>query len=75
MHIGDTHMKRMVETHCPICGTWEAIEVDEENYLDWQLGALIQHAFPTMSATKREQLITGICPVCWDRSFGEDDGC
>ena len=60
-----------IDTFCPICGETSAIEVAVSQYLDWQMGTLIQHAFPQLTADQREQLITGICPQCWDLSFGD----
>ena len=43
------------------------------DYLDWSEGELVQIAFPYLSAEERETLISGICPKCWDETFGEDD--
>ena len=62
-----------IDTHCPICGSHDAIEVPVSQYMDWQMGSLIQHAFPQLTATEREQIITGICGPCWDTSFGEEE--
>jgi hypothetical protein len=61
-----------IDTFCPICGEHEAIQVPASAYMDWQMGSLIQHAMPMLTATQREQVITGICAVCWEDSFGED---
>jgi hypothetical protein len=44
--------------------------VNEADYWDWQDGALAQDAFPYLSADDRELLISGICPTCWEKSFG-----
>ena len=62
----------MVVTRCPFCGRANEVEVNEMDYLDWQDGALAQNAFPYLSADEREALISGICPKCWARMFGED---
>jgi hypothetical protein len=32
-------------------------------------GALIQHAFPDLSADDRELLLSGAHPACWDSLF------
>lgn len=65
-------------TVCPFCGHANEIAVNEEDYFDWAFdGALVQDAFPYLSADEREMLISGICPTCWEKSFGgepeEDD--
>ena len=61
-----------VVTFCPFCGKANEIEVNEMDYLDWQDGALVQDAFPYLSANEREALISGICPKCWADTFGEE---
>lgn len=58
-------------TTCPICCESDTIEVPVHQYMDWQMGGLIQHVMPQLTATQREQIISGICGPCWDRSFGE----
>ena len=62
-----------VVTRCPFCGKAHEIEVNEMDYLDWQDGKLAQDAFPYLSASDREMLISGICPDCWDGMFGTDE--
>jgi len=49
---------------CPRCGqtTWVGMPV--EKYEEWQMGVNIQDAWPEGSATERETLISGFCPVC-----------
>ena len=59
-----------VITTCPFCGRANEIEVNEDDYLDWQDGMLVQDAFPYLSANEREMLVSGICPTCWDSTFG-----
>ena len=55
---------------CPFCGTECQKEFDEEQYRKYQAGAYVQDAMPDASPDDREFLITGICPDCWDNSFG-----
>lgn len=59
-----------VVTTCPFCGHANFIDVNEDDYLDWQDGKLAQKAFPYLPADERERLISGICPTCWDKMFG-----
>ena len=67
------HKEVEVVTRCPMCGRANYVAVNEMNYLDWQDGALAQHAFPYLSVDEREMLISGICPTCWANMFGEGD--
>ena len=62
-----------VVTRCPFCGRANEVEVNEMDYLDWQDGKLAQDAFPYLSASDREMLISGICSDCWDGMFGIDE--
>ena len=64
------HKEVCVITSCPFCGRGNEVEVNENDYWDWQDGELVQTAFPYLSADEREMLISGICPTCWDKTFG-----
>ena len=59
-----------VITCCPFCHKAHEIAVNEMDYLDWQDGKLAQDAFPYLSASDREMLISGICDSCWLGMFG-----
>ena len=59
----------VIEIKCPICKKVSIIEVPVDGFINWQGGELIQNAFPTLSADVREQLISGICPECWEKMF------
>lgn len=57
---------------CPVCGRTHVVTVDEWGYYCWlYCGNLIQEALPDLSATEREQLISGLCPDCQRSVFGE----
>ena len=58
-------------TTCPFCGRETAVVVADADYEVWQAGALIQDAFPYLDADERELLISGICPTCWNKTFGD----
>lgn len=64
----------LVTITCPVC--WETTDLridNEDGYYAWcQGGMLIQDALPELTASEREQLISGICDTCWDETFGED---
>ena len=54
---------------CPFCGTDHIVEVDFNGWLNYMGGMAIQRAFPKMSATDREKLITGMCEACQNDIF------
>jgi len=58
-----------VSLQCPFCGRGHEVEVNEMDYLDWKDGTLAQDAFPYLSATEREQLISQLCPTCQHKFF------
>lgn len=59
---------------CPFCGKAHSVVVAEAEYEAYCNGALAQKAFPFLSATEREQIISGICPECQDSIFGQNFG-
>lgn len=61
----------VIEKTCPFCGERYQTMVFTEEYNNWMNGELIQKAMPTTSATTREWLISGMCPECQDKFFGE----
>ena len=64
-------MRIDIEITCPFCGTDHAGEVDLAKFEAWQNGELIQNAMPDLTFTEREQLISGLCPKCQVKAFGE----
>ena len=68
-------MSKMIDVgnFCPFCGAFHIVTVQVNQYFDWINGELAQNAFPNLSATEREQLISNICPECQIDVFGEDE--
>ena len=58
---------------CPFCKKEQRKEYPIEGYTRFMQGAHVQDCFPDMTPDDREFLITGICPTCWDLTFGGDD--
>lgn len=56
---------------CPFCGKEHSVVVPFEAYLDYMDGELASIAFPTLTPTEREQIISNICPRCQTSVFGE----
>ena len=63
----------IIRTTCPCCGQLNHIHALQAEFDAWQAGALVQDAFPTMDATDRESLISGLCADCQATFFAEDD--
>lgn len=60
-----------IETTCPFCGQTHEVTVEEFDYILWEVSdVLAQDVFSYLSADEREMLISGICPDCWERTFG-----
>lgn len=64
-------MKTVVETYCPFCGEVHYVTVSIQGLRDWENGALIQDALPELTADEREALISGMCPDCMKKYFGD----
>ena len=64
-------MKIDVLIICSFCGEVHTVEVNLAQYKAWQNGELIQNAMPDLTFTEREQLISGLCPKCQAKAFGE----
>ena len=56
---------------CIHCKETSEFTVDAGAYQQWKGGTLCQYAFPDMDDERRELLISGIHPACWDAMFGE----
>ena len=59
--------------NCKFCQALVRVALPTAGFYNWQKGALIQNAMPEVSTDTREFLISGICPKCWERMFGEED--
>lgn len=71
MMIKINYKKICIITRCPFCGQENEVKVNESDYWAWENGELVQVAFPYLSANERKMLIFGICPTCWEKTFGD----
>ncbi len=55
---------------CIVCGLNDEIRLDAAKVARWQAGEHVQNVWPEMPAPRRELLITGTHPACWDKLFG-----
>jgi hypothetical protein len=62
-----------IAVNCIGCDKLVKFEVDEQGLIDWQNGALVQHAFPELESSLREMLLTKLCPACSDKLFSWGD--
>lgn len=58
---------------CVCCHSVHDIYVNFNDWCDWDDGALAVEAFPYLEPAEREMLISGICPECWKKMWGDDD--
>jgi hypothetical protein len=61
-----------VKTHCMLCKKESSLVVNKASFDKWQAGELIQNAIPELTASEREQLISGTCELCWETYFNEE---
>lgn len=66
-------MRIDIITVCPICKEETYVSVESADFEAWQNGALIQNVMWYLSPKERETLISGICSICWDKMFSEED--
>ena len=57
---------------CCVCGEHDTLLLQLSDITAWHAGVFVQDAFPRLSAAKREQLVSGIHPDCWDRHVKGD---
>lgn len=50
---------------CLYCRLPGMIQVDADEWTAYKQGAFAQDAFPAMTASEREQIISGTHPKCW----------
>lgn len=60
----------IAKTRCAMCGQLQTIDIPKsevEGFLNWYNGGpiKIQDACPTVTPSKREVLISGVCPCCF----------
>lgn len=59
---------------CDMCGVSYLLLFNREDMIDWLSGSLfIQDAFPYLSASERELLLSGLCDKCFTQIFSSLD--
>lgn len=65
--------KMKIAKICPFCGKSHIVIAPMEEFYAWIMGDLVSDAFVSLSATEREQIISGICPDCQIDIFDDED--
>jgi hypothetical protein len=60
-----------ITANCTFCYKSVTVRAPRQGYANWQDGALIQDAMPTLTPGEREFLISRICEPCFDATFKE----
>lgn len=59
---------------CLFCSQSFSISVPVQDYLDWcERRKHAQEAFPYLSPSMRELIISGVCGTCFDSLFQEEE--
>jgi len=63
----------LIRRQSRMSGKWHECEMPITNTQaeDYLSGALIQDAFPNLSDSQREFILTGITPIEWAKTFGK----
>lgn len=52
---------------CPLCGKdQKPFDIYPGDWDAWRSGTFVQDAFPYLTVSDRELLISGVCDSCWD---------
>ncbi len=54
---------------CIVCNEATVMDVSADKLARWRAGEHVQNVWPEWSPDKRELMITGTHPKCWDEMF------
>lgn len=63
--------KTVLRIECGWCGDVYEVVVNKEDWEAYTRGTHVQNAFPYLSATERELILSQTCGECWDKMFKE----
>jgi len=65
---------KVITSRCIFCGKpGDEVEVPIDGYMKWIGGAMVQDAFPNLTADEREALLTGTHAKCWADNVKEEE--
>lgn len=64
---------KTITKKCVFCGKDVILTVDELDYMKYEGGMYVQDCFPYLSAGEREMFISGVCPECFEETFGKEE--
>ena len=63
-----------IQSTCILCTSFGAITIKSEDFDRYKNGAMVQDAFPYLTAGQREfYFLSHWCEACYDSLFGEDE--
>lgn len=62
----------LVTMPCPVCGERDIIPATRAQQNRYFGGEPVQSVFPEIRPDQRERLLSGFCPDCWVKAFGEE---
>ena len=65
----DDEMKTAFTATCVGCNDLLYVVADSADFEKWEGGMMVQDAFPYLSASDREILISRTCEKCWDEMW------
>lgn len=68
---GPEHNEVALAKSCPFCGVRRTVVLDRDRFRRWRSGEYVQVAFPDLSVSDREWLISGACGSCFDDEMKE----
>ena len=63
-------LETITTRQCIMCGESTTMDVNAVKLRRWRDGEHVQNVWPEWSPDKRELMITGTHPNCWDTMFG-----
>ena len=63
----------LIVRDCTFCGKGAVTVVPAQGLWDWEHGTFAQNAFPNLTASEREQVMTGTHPECWDKFMSDPE--
>jgi hypothetical protein len=67
------HDEYLIVRDCPFCGQGATTIVPAQGLWAWEHGTFAQFAFPDLTASEREQVMTGTHGGCWDKAFSDEE--
>lgn len=64
----------VVRGSCRCCHKTQTVVAPKEGWDAWKAGSHIQDVMPDVPRGERELLISGVCGLCFDEMFADEEG-